>query len=46
VLLLPSVKSFILSSPERWWFAFSIFLLVLLAGLFHEWKEGSLTWSS
>nr|UPX88271.1 NADH dehydrogenase subunit 3 [Eurycercus lamellatus] len=45
VLLLPSVKSFILSSTNSWWVAFSTFLIVLLLGLFHEWNEGSLAWS-
>nr|YP_002242159.1 NADH dehydrogenase subunit 3 [Damon diadema]ACI02273.1 NADH dehydrogenase subunit 3 [Damon diadema] len=42
-LILPIPFSLsLLSSP---WLAFSVFMLILLVGLIHEWNMGSLEWS-
>lgn len=45
VLLLPAVKALNFSSIFSWWITLSTFLIVLLAGLLHEWKQGALNWS-
>jgi len=45
VLLFPAIQS-ILEVQELFWnFVFISFLLILLGGLYHEWKQGRLEWS-
>jgi len=45
VILLPCVKSLIFSNLIYWWGVLSIFISILLIGLFHEWNQGALNWS-
>nr|YP_009232200.1 NADH dehydrogenase subunit 3 [Rhynchocinetes durbanensis]AMA20512.1 NADH dehydrogenase subunit 3 [Rhynchocinetes durbanensis] len=45
-LLLPLVSSINFSSPIHWIFTGSIFLLILILGLYHEWNQGALEWAN
>nr|YP_009483988.1 NADH dehydrogenase subunit 3 [Pomacea bridgesi]YP_009563678.1 NADH dehydrogenase subunit 3 [Pomacea diffusa]ART65951.1 NADH dehydrogenase subunit 3 [Pomacea bridgesi]QAX27151.1 NADH dehydrogenase subunit 3 [Pomacea diffusa] len=45
VLLFPVLSSIGFSFSLSTSFGVNIFLLVLMAGLFYEWKEGSLDWA-
>nr|AEP27498.1 NADH dehydrogenase subunit 3 [Strophosoma melanogrammum] len=44
-LLLPMVMALKSSSLVFYSFTISIFILILLIGLYHEWKEGALDWA-
>nr|ALO76180.1 NADH deshydrogenase subunit 3 [Mylabris sp. MYL01] len=45
-LLLPLIVSLKLSNPVNYFMVMMIFILTLLIGLFHEWNQGALTWTS
>nr|YP_009434157.1 NADH dehydrogenase subunit 3 [Mylabris aulica]APB02823.1 NADH dehydrogenase subunit 3 [Mylabris aulica] len=45
-LLFPLIMSLKLSSPFNYFIIMTIFILILLLGLFHEWSQGALNWSS
>ena len=46
VLLIPTpLLRDVLNTPESLFLAIT-FLIILLVGLFHEWKQGSLDWTS
>nr|ABD19363.1 NADH dehydrogenase subunit 3 [Daphnia pulex] len=45
VILFPAIQSIFTSQEFYWNFIFISFLIVLLGGLFHEWKQGSLNWA-
>lgn len=44
-LILPIILTFKVSRIFSWIFTRIIFIIILLAGLFHEWNEGALNWS-
>nr|AVN67449.1 NADH dehydrogenase subunit 3 [Gyna caffrorum] len=45
-LLLPMTIIMLSSNIVSWMFTSSIFLVILLIGLYHEWNQGSLEWAS
>nr|YP_010309671.1 NADH dehydrogenase subunit 3 [Actenodia billbergi]UMR54788.1 NADH dehydrogenase subunit 3 [Actenodia billbergi] len=45
-LLFPLIISLKMSSPLHYFIVMMTFMLVLLMGLFHEWNQGALDWSS
>nr|YP_010946758.1 NADH dehydrogenase subunit 3 [Pseudophoraspis kabakovi]WGO57515.1 NADH dehydrogenase subunit 3 [Pseudophoraspis kabakovi] len=45
-LLLPMTIIMSSSNMKSWFYISSIFLIILLIGLFHEWNQGSLEWAS
>nr|YP_010946537.1 NADH dehydrogenase subunit 3 [Episymploce torchaceus]WGO57255.1 NADH dehydrogenase subunit 3 [Episymploce torchaceus] len=45
-LLLPMTIIMNLSNINSWILISSIFLFILLIGLYHEWNQGSLEWAS
>nr|YP_010946706.1 NADH dehydrogenase subunit 3 [Panesthia guizhouensis]WGO57437.1 NADH dehydrogenase subunit 3 [Panesthia guizhouensis] len=45
-LLLPMTIIMFLSNIKMWSITSSIFLIILLLGLYHEWNQGSLEWAS
>lgn len=46
VLLMPTPFLSIIINTSQSLITSIIFILILIIGLFHEWKEGSLNWSS
>nr|AXS65345.1 NADH dehydrogenase subunit 3 [Elateroidea sp. 10 KM-2017] len=44
-LLLPMIYIIKLTNFSTMLLMFSIFIMILLAGLYHEWKQGALTWT-
>nr|URX53091.1 NADH dehydrogenase subunit 3 [Cryptotermes austrinus] len=45
-LLLPMTVVMLSSSMKSWMMISSIFLLILIVGLYHEWNQGALEWAS
>nr|AQP26931.1 NADH dehydrogenase subunit 3 [Dihoplotermes sp. A TB-2017] len=45
-LLLPMPVTMLTSNIKSWMIVSSIFLLILIIGLYHEWNQGSLEWSN
>nr|YP_010725898.1 NADH dehydrogenase subunit 3 [Davidius fruhstorferi]WDY83500.1 NADH dehydrogenase subunit 3 [Davidius fruhstorferi] len=45
-LLLPMMKVMYMSKIQSWIIVSVIFILILLIGLFHEWKQGALEWTN
>nr|URX53986.1 NADH dehydrogenase subunit 3 [Epicalotermes sp. 1 AB-2022a] len=45
-LLLPMTIVLMTSNMKSWLVISSIFLLILIAGLYHEWIQGSLEWAT
>nr|YP_009351410.1 NADH dehydrogenase subunit 3 [Procapritermes martyni]AQP29520.1 NADH dehydrogenase subunit 3 [Procapritermes martyni] len=45
-LLLPMPITMYTSNIKSWLMISSIFLLILIVGLYHEWNQGSLEWSN
>nr|URX54181.1 NADH dehydrogenase subunit 3 [Neotermes sp. 5 AB-2022a] len=45
-LLLPMTIVMTTSSMESWMVISSLFLLILIIGLYHEWNQGSLEWAN
>nr|AQP27517.1 NADH dehydrogenase subunit 3 [Procapritermes sp. C TB-2017] len=45
-LLLPMPITMYTSNIKSWMTVSSIFLLILIVGLYHEWNQGSLEWSN
>nr|WMY23968.1 NADH dehydrogenase subunit 3 [Mimeutermes sorex] len=45
-LLLPMPITMFTSSMKSWMMISSVFLLILIIGLYHEWNQGSLEWSN
>nr|YP_009183785.1 NADH dehydrogenase subunit 3 [Limonius californicus]ALN96479.1 NADH dehydrogenase subunit 3 [Limonius californicus] len=44
-LLLPLIVSMKITNISSFIMITSIFLIILLAGLYHEWKQGALNWA-
>nr|AQP30461.1 NADH dehydrogenase subunit 3 [Cavitermes parmae] len=45
-LLLPMPITMMTSNVKSWMIISSVFLLILIIGLYHEWNQGSLEWSN
>ena len=45
-LILPIILTIKYSNIISWFYTSSIFIIILLIGLFHEWNEGALNWSN
>nr|UQJ75176.1 NADH dehydrogenase subunit 3 [Marginitermes cactiphagus] len=45
-LLLPMTIVMVESSMKSWMLISSIFLTILIIGLYHEWNQGSLEWAT
>nr|AQP26651.1 NADH dehydrogenase subunit 3 [Subulitermes group sp. A TB-2017] len=45
-LLLPMPITMLTSNMKSWMTISSVFLLILIIGLYHEWNQGSLEWSN
>nr|WMY24039.1 NADH dehydrogenase subunit 3 [Nasutitermes sp. 1 MLW-2023a] len=45
-LLLPMPITMMTSNMKSWMMISSVFLLILIIGLYHEWNQGSLEWSN
>nr|AQP27738.1 NADH dehydrogenase subunit 3 [Bulbitermes sp. B TB-2017] len=45
-LLLPMPITMLTSNMKAWMTVSSLFLLILIIGLYHEWNQGSLEWSN
>nr|YP_009351176.1 NADH dehydrogenase subunit 3 [Embiratermes brevinasus]AQP28780.1 NADH dehydrogenase subunit 3 [Embiratermes brevinasus]WHM51673.1 NADH dehydrogenase subunit 3 [Embiratermes parvirostris] len=45
-LLLPMPITILTSNIKSWMMISSVFLLILIIGLYHEWNQGSLEWSN
>nr|AQP28598.1 NADH dehydrogenase subunit 3 [Hospitalitermes sp. A TB-2017] len=45
-LLLPMPITMLTSNMKAWMTVSSVFLLILIIGLYHEWNQGSLEWSN
>nr|URX54454.1 NADH dehydrogenase subunit 3 [Procryptotermes speiseri] len=45
-LLLPMTVVMMSSNMKSWMTISSIFLLILIIGLYHEWNQGALEWAS
>nr|YP_009350643.1 NADH dehydrogenase subunit 3 [Nasutitermes longipennis]AQP27530.1 NADH dehydrogenase subunit 3 [Nasutitermes longipennis] len=45
-LLLPMPITMLTSNMKSWLIVSSVFLLILIIGLYHEWNQGSLEWSN
>nr|URH16729.1 NADH dehydrogenase subunit 3 [Dentispicotermes sp. n. 2 SH-2021a] len=45
-LLLPMPVTMATSNMKSWLIISSVFLLILIVGLYHEWNQGSLEWSN
>nr|WNL54413.1 NADH dehydrogenase subunit 3 [Amitermes sp.] len=45
-LLLPMPITMLTSNIKSWMIISSVFLLILIIGLYHEWNQGSLEWSN
>nr|DAD54569.1 TPA_inf: NADH dehydrogenase subunit 3 [Panstrongylus lignarius] len=46
VIILPMVITMKSSSPTTWFATVSAFMIILLAGLYHEWNNGVLDWAN
>nr|YP_009350370.1 NADH dehydrogenase subunit 3 [Prohamitermes mirabilis]AQP26894.1 NADH dehydrogenase subunit 3 [Prohamitermes mirabilis] len=45
-LLLPMPITMLTSNMKAWMIVSTVFLLILIIGLYHEWNQGSLEWSN
>nr|QZK22149.1 NADH dehydrogenase subunit 3 [Amitermes sp. QLD_257] len=45
-LLLPMPITMLTSNIKSWLIISSVFLMILIIGLYHEWNQGSLEWSN
>nr|QZK21603.1 NADH dehydrogenase subunit 3 [Amitermes sp. ANIC 0794]QZK22201.1 NADH dehydrogenase subunit 3 [Amitermes sp. QLD_309] len=45
-LLLPMPITMMTSNIKSWLIISSVFLMILIIGLYHEWNQGSLEWSN
>nr|YP_011010647.1 NADH dehydrogenase subunit 3 [Halobates whiteleggei]WPW47327.1 NADH dehydrogenase subunit 3 [Halobates whiteleggei] len=46
VILMPTIKIMQMTSMKSWFMVTSTFLIILIIGLYHEWKNGILEWSN
>nr|WHN64151.1 NADH dehydrogenase subunit 3 [Chalcopteryx rutilans] len=45
-IIMPTMMVMTTSSLQDWSITFTIFIVVLLVGLYYEWAQGALTWKS
>nr|YP_010263935.1 NADH dehydrogenase subunit 3 [Halobates peronis]UIG88241.1 NADH dehydrogenase subunit 3 [Halobates peronis] len=45
VILMPTIKIMQMTKMKSWFIVTSMFLIILIIGLYHEWKNGILEWS-
>nr|YP_010263926.1 NADH dehydrogenase subunit 3 [Halobates calyptus]UIG88076.1 NADH dehydrogenase subunit 3 [Halobates calyptus]UIG88188.1 NADH dehydrogenase subunit 3 [Halobates calyptus] len=45
VILMPTIKIMQMTKMKSWFIVTSTFLIILIVGLYHEWKNGILEWS-
>nr|URX53726.1 NADH dehydrogenase subunit 3 [Postelectrotermes sp. 2 AB-2022a] len=45
-LLLPMTIVMLTSNMKSWMIISSLFLIILISGLYHEWNQGSLEWAN
>nr|YP_011010608.1 NADH dehydrogenase subunit 3 [Halobates robustus]WPW47275.1 NADH dehydrogenase subunit 3 [Halobates robustus] len=45
VILMPTIKIMQMIKMKSWFMTTSMFLIILIIGLYHEWKNGILEWS-
>nr|QPT74091.1 NADH dehydrogenase subunit 3 [Pharnaciini sp. NS-2020] len=45
-LLLPMMPTMMMSEMYQWTLTTMLFLMILIMGLYHEWKQGALNWAS
>nr|UJY96932.1 NADH dehydrogenase subunit 3 [Potamometra tibetensis] len=46
IIILPTIKIVQMSSMTSWFMSTSTFIIILIIGLYHEWNNGILEWSS
>nr|QDI94017.1 NADH dehydrogenase subunit 3 [Tuxedo flavicollis] len=46
VIILPMIISLKNSNMMNWFITSSLFIMILILGLYHEWKNGILEWSN
>nr|AKN01345.1 NADH dehydrogenase subunit 3 [Entomovelia sp. YC-2015] len=46
VIILPSIKMTQMSNLSSWFIITSLFIIILILGLYHEWKNGILEWNN
>nr|QDI93693.1 NADH dehydrogenase subunit 3 [Phallospinophylus setosus] len=46
VIILPMILTIKMSSMLKWFMTTTLFVIVLIVGLYHEWKNGILEWSN
>nr|YP_011010621.1 NADH dehydrogenase subunit 3 [Halobates sexualis]WPW47301.1 NADH dehydrogenase subunit 3 [Halobates sexualis] len=46
VILMPTIKIMQMTKMKSWFIVTSTFLIILIIGLYHEWKNGILEWSN
>nr|QDI93368.1 NADH dehydrogenase subunit 3 [Rubeospineus bicorniger] len=46
VIILPMILTINTSSMVKWFMTATLFIIVLIMGLYHEWKNGILEWSN
>nr|QDI93887.1 NADH dehydrogenase subunit 3 [Pseudophylus stundjuki] len=46
VIILPMIISLKTSNMLDWFITSTVFLMILIVGLYHEWKHGILEWSN
>nr|WQM87326.1 NADH dehydrogenase subunit 3 [Eurymetra natalensis] len=46
VIILPTIKIMQMSELFMWFMTNTTFILILMLGLYHEWKNGILEWSN
>nr|YP_011010283.1 NADH dehydrogenase subunit 3 [Ventidius longitarsus]WPW46898.1 NADH dehydrogenase subunit 3 [Ventidius longitarsus] len=45
VIILPTIKILQMTEIKSWFMTTSLFIIILIVGLYHEWKNGILEWS-
>nr|YP_011010660.1 NADH dehydrogenase subunit 3 [Halobates katherinae]WPW47340.1 NADH dehydrogenase subunit 3 [Halobates katherinae] len=46
VILMPTIKIMQMTKVKSWFIVTSTFLIILVIGLYHEWKNGILEWTN
>nr|AWN56389.1 NADH dehydrogenase subunit 3 [Selenophorus alternans]AWN56428.1 NADH dehydrogenase subunit 3 [Tetracha sp. DPP-2018] len=45
-LLIPMIPIIKISNINTWFYVTTLFIIILLLGLYHEWNQGALTWAN
>nr|UOA67838.1 NADH dehydrogenase subunit 3 [Angerianus maurus] len=46
VIILPMITTMKLSMMKSWFITTTLFIMILILGLYHEWKNGILEWAN